>query len=377
MNSLLKFDGPNLEELLARVQRELGPEASIIEANRTRKGGIGGFFAREWFEVIVDGRSIAEDSAADGTEDGAEHQAEGEATRTKDEVDPFLALASTIDDVHEHTGGEVSRVKDRAATAFELVLAGAQREHAVGSPVLPPSPQPALTPQPALASQPALAPQPALTLHSLTNEATKSVAAPKARRLRDLDLPALLGHLDRMVPERLLPTGVAPVIAVVGDPNQVRQVAASVAAMVGLGEADVVVASPEPKDVAPWLALGDPDAARARAGRWREADHPTVVAVELSPGADGHAWAASMLQAMEVDQVRLVAKAWQLADQLAAKAQALGGIDGLDLIEMEAAAEPELFLELDLGVLAIDGRPATSELWAALMYERRMDERHQ
>jgi hypothetical protein len=37
-----------------------------------------------------------------------------------------------------------------------------------------------------------------------------------------------------------------------------------------------------------------------------------------------------------------------MTDQLAAKATALGGVDGFDLVEVDAAAEPELFLELDL-----------------------------
>ncbi len=43
-----------LEELLDRVRKEVGSDANIVAANRIRKGGIGGFFAREGFEVLVD-----------------------------------------------------------------------------------------------------------------------------------------------------------------------------------------------------------------------------------------------------------------------------------------------------------------------------------
>ena len=43
-----------LEDLLERVRDEVGPDARIVAANRVRKGGVGGFFAREAFEVLVE-----------------------------------------------------------------------------------------------------------------------------------------------------------------------------------------------------------------------------------------------------------------------------------------------------------------------------------
>jgi hypothetical protein len=49
-----RFDGPVLEDLLDRVRAEAGAGAQIVAANRVRKGGLGGFFAREYYEVIVD-----------------------------------------------------------------------------------------------------------------------------------------------------------------------------------------------------------------------------------------------------------------------------------------------------------------------------------
>jgi hypothetical protein len=49
-----RFEGPVLEDLLDRVRAEAGSSAQIVAANRVRKGGLGGFFAREYFEVIVD-----------------------------------------------------------------------------------------------------------------------------------------------------------------------------------------------------------------------------------------------------------------------------------------------------------------------------------
>ncbi len=54
MASQLAFEGPVLQDLLDRVRAEIGPDAKIIAANRVRKGGVGGFFAREAYEVLVE-----------------------------------------------------------------------------------------------------------------------------------------------------------------------------------------------------------------------------------------------------------------------------------------------------------------------------------
>ncbi len=54
MSSQLRFEGNDLEDLLERVRSEVGEDARIVAANKLRKGGVGGFFARELFEVIVE-----------------------------------------------------------------------------------------------------------------------------------------------------------------------------------------------------------------------------------------------------------------------------------------------------------------------------------
>lgn len=55
MASQLRFEGPDLEELLDRVRTEVGADARIVAANKVRKGGVGGFFSREYFEVVLEG----------------------------------------------------------------------------------------------------------------------------------------------------------------------------------------------------------------------------------------------------------------------------------------------------------------------------------
>lgn len=48
-----RFTGRELTALLEQVREELGAEATIVEANKVRTGGIAGFFANERFEVIA------------------------------------------------------------------------------------------------------------------------------------------------------------------------------------------------------------------------------------------------------------------------------------------------------------------------------------
>ena len=49
------FEGPDIQKVLARIQSELGPAAQIVSAEKVRRGGFGGFFARETYQVVVDG----------------------------------------------------------------------------------------------------------------------------------------------------------------------------------------------------------------------------------------------------------------------------------------------------------------------------------
>ena len=62
-----RFEGPDLQALLDRVRSRMGDDARIIAANRVRKGGVGGFFAREFFEVIVAGPEVPVATDAPGT----------------------------------------------------------------------------------------------------------------------------------------------------------------------------------------------------------------------------------------------------------------------------------------------------------------------
>lgn len=358
MNNQLSFDGPNIETLLEQVQREHGPDVTIVDARQFRRGGVAGFFAKEWYELVV--QVPTEPETGDPIEPAPGRSVEPESATG--ELDPLIEWALAVDDRREvETGGGATAADPDPADAFALALASAHREAALGN---------------HRAEDPGHQVLAAVqTLSTPAPGTATAVPAPRTSRLRDLDLARLLAHLEQVVPEHTVPERSDPVIAVVGETSAARAAASALAATYGLEADDVLVARPESvAGTPPWVELTTPSQVRIRARRWADCGHATIVVVELAPGLEGHAWAASILSALGADQVRLVARAWQLTDQLHAKSQALGGVDGLDVVEVDTAAEPELFLELDLPVLAFDGRPATAELWAALLYERRIDE---
>ncbi|MBX9245160.1 hypothetical protein ICW40_10115 [Actinotalea ferrariae] len=74
MPTRLLLDGEDLRSLMLRVKAEMGPGARIVKAERIRTGGIGGFFAKEHYELTVEvpdpvhpGRRIQERNASAGT----------------------------------------------------------------------------------------------------------------------------------------------------------------------------------------------------------------------------------------------------------------------------------------------------------------------
>jgi hypothetical protein len=48
-----RFEGPTIEAVLAQIEQEMGAEATIVNAHKVRRGGLGGFFSRERCEVEV------------------------------------------------------------------------------------------------------------------------------------------------------------------------------------------------------------------------------------------------------------------------------------------------------------------------------------
>lgn len=115
----LRLDAPSLVELTERVEREYGPRARILSAERVTVGGLRGLFARTYFEAEV------EIPDATGAEPGA--PAFAMPVPTGPAVSPASAGAAGID-----------ALLDRAERAEERMHAGLRDDS-----VREPAPQPA------------------------------------------------------------------------------------------------------------------------------------------------------------------------------------------------------------------------------------------
>jgi hypothetical protein len=347
------YEGPCLEEVLARVRDELGADATIVEARRRRKGGVAGFFAREWFEVIA----VAGDAGGGGSEGPAVAEPRAAAPPVEpspaSEADPLLALVDAADAAERPTAPDADRLRVNG----RALLAASRRGFRADS-------------------TPTGAGDQASAVDVVDDRVVDDTVAMPVRPSppRVIRGEALAPLLDRLATRaRPAPWPSAPaVVAVVGDLTAAKQVGAALAPRFGVDPDGVAVAAQiTPAGVPRWLRLDDPGAAAVRAGAWRARGRPAVVAVELVPGADGHAAAAAVLAALAPDQIRLVAPAWRDPTELELKVAALGGVDVVDLVELDQADDPEAFLDGDHPVGSLDGRPASPELWAAALLAAR------
>jgi len=112
------LEGDGLDELLARVADEHGEGARVVRAERVRVGGVGGFFARQRYEVVVElddepdaPASQPADGAAPAVQEAVRPAEEsGEAPEVVvDERRPATAPQLTSADAGEHQHGPRGR----------------------------------------------------------------------------------------------------------------------------------------------------------------------------------------------------------------------------------------------------------------------------
>jgi hypothetical protein len=362
-----RFSGRELAALLSQVRDELGDEATIVEANRLRRGGIGGFFAKECFEVVAAPSTSPPPSGPMDAPSGAVH------------LDGLLDRAELVSTGERLTaaGGRPSpSAEGRSADPFREVLRGAivdltepdQTPAArAGAPVEPDevpstiadgSPPPAPTgPQ---------APQP--------THRDRSVSPPPERRPstrpvpfagRPMTVGGFWGRLARF--ERMLdPEPLAGnVTAVVGPLDDALGVARRLAAHGGVAAGDLTVATDRGQvaGIPPWQVVDDRPELVERVRYWRGHGGRAVVVVDLDVGM---ARAARLLSLVAADLTRLVVPDLSDPVALAETLRALGPVTAIDI---SRPPEPALLLQLvehGVRVATVCGRPLTAELLAGL-----------
>jgi hypothetical protein len=182
----------------------------------------------------------------------------------------------------------------------------------------------------------------------------------------------LLEAFGSLVPAPPVPRRTGSLLVVVGAGVPARRLAAAVAADIGIDPAEVPFASRH--DGAHAVVTGKllvrsaEDAAELAPG-WRRS-RPAVVVVDASVTGPERSWASHLIAALRPTAVWGVVEATAKAEDIAAWAEALGGIDALALENLEATVSPASSLGVGIPVARIDGQPATAARWAAAIVDR-------
>ena len=407
MASQLRFEGAVLEDLLDQVRTEVGPNARIVAANRIRKGGVGGFFAREGFEVIVD---LSDDTGNGNARNG---QGNGRA-RPQDRVPAsVLDIADDISVNEREQVIDLSEPLPQAAAPistetrdFGAMLQDLSRqldEEELGEPVVqtapmaPPHPEPVIEPPVSpqthyrrvttdqVASPTVAAPMPTLPAPTPPPAPPRTPPAPRHdvsadAQLRALGLPhelvpshaaaadlrtALFQRLSQLPPPPMIPRMAGVVVAVVGIGTAPISLSRRIADELEIDPDHIVLATPEPMS-----ELSHPDDAAMSRRSWRRREEPTVVACSIGAGRAQLGWAHRMLDKLEPTVTWAVVEASCKPDDIAHRVSLLGGVDVLALNGIADTVSPASVLGLGIPVGRLGSKYATPAAWADLLIER-------
>ena len=166
------------------------------------------------------------------------------------------------------------------------------------------------------------------------------------------------------------------VVVIAGPADQAVAVASQVAAWMSVPSTAVVLAG----NIDPIRGHGrrlrtveEASTARRKADKVAAYGEPLIVALGVAPGVRGAQSAAPMLKALDADVAWAVVDATKRAaiqEQSLAQLQAKARIDGLAAIGTAEAQAPGALLDASLPIAWMDGLPAASVVWAALLGER-------
>jgi hypothetical protein len=358
----LRYEGSQLDDVLERVRDEHGPGARIVSADLARTKGIGGFFARETYQVTVE-------LDPPPTVLSAEPAPRPAPARPSRPAEPAPIAARSESEPPPPRFAESARPAPGTQPEFARMLADLVEDPGR-------DPEPPATPV-ASAPRQMSAAQREASLSDMTVDVTDDdTSRPRVVSVADaideapVALCELVGQLGQLVAPAVPPPAHG-VVAIVGARSDAVEVAVALAQSMGRAASDVLVAAPTDSGVTPrTVAAIVADSARRRSIRGLMG--PMIVAVAIAPGAEGERWATDTVAALDPHQVRVAVGGWRPIDRTAQHLTALRsvvGVDALDLVELEGAAAPEQFLRLGVPVGTIDGAEATATAWASLLLD--------
>jgi hypothetical protein len=387
-----RFEGPDLEVLLDDVRDRFGPDVAIVEANRVRKGGVGGFFAREVYEVVVESDDAVTPPPAERPRsllDLVDAVQDGPAAPTS--TQPQFYDVERRGDLDQPVRPSAAAMSSEGA-AFADVLDRIARATAA------PEPQVAAAP----ASSPATAPtapapdvdEPFRSFADIAPTARRPEPEPVRHRAPEVDRAALArlglpGRLVRKAPTDLdrlstllhlaeafprareLPSTPGTVIALVGDRGGMERAVTWVHEQLGLAPNRLMLASRSETRVFPaGRRMSSPQEAGELGRSWRRVGVPTLVVVDDPVGIRTTSWARHVLDALEPSAVWAVVDAQRKPEDVVAWAERIGGVDAIALDGTDQTASPAAIVGTGVPVGLIDGHAASPARWAAVLDER-------
>ncbi len=422
MPSQQRFEGPELEQLVDDVRHRYGDDVAIVEANKVRRGGVGGFFARELFEVVVevDDENPARTPSGprtlmdlvDAVDDGPEPQFY-DVEKTDDLEWETLASPETVEALLDQL--DETRSRGRAPVPQTTVSTDGDAFADVLRRIAHSTEEPTRTPASAAAddepfrsfaddarraaSSSRRAPAPARASepgprtpvrgqrprNSPSRPATPGLALDR-RQLAELGLPAdvldrplratdrisaLLELAESFPRPRPLPTGPDAVIALVGDRSAMEHAVAWVNEQLGLAPDRLMLATRNEEKVFPLeRRIADHDRAAELRRSWRRRSTPVLVAVDAPVGLRHTTWTRHVLDALEPAAVWAVVDAQRKPEDVVAWGERIGGVDAVAIDRTGETASPAAILTTGLPVSLLDGHAATPARWAAVLDER-------
>ena len=427
MPTRILLEGPQLEPLLSQVRDDYGSRARIVSANKVRSGGLGGFFAKQRFELSVE---LSDPTPAPPPEAESDAEASFAADTLLDLVEsredrfdaprPPVPFAATVTAPNARTAelpvlsriGAGASVPPRASvvsttgTAFADVMAGL-RGDLDADPADRPT-QPATAPPPSATAQPAT-PQSATPQRAAGSRAATTgtsgrrgigngavaiarayqpplpAPSPLGADLAALGVPAqlaarvygedpyqaVLTMLAGLGEPPAPPGGPGDVLIIAGEQRPALSTAQWAARVLHLEPAQVLIAGPSTAgtDIHPARRITGALDAERRARRMHRADVAWIVVLDAPLGMDP-AWAEGICDALGASTVWATVDATRKPGDTANHLRTIGRIDALAVYAADLCADPGTVLALPSPVALLDGAPATAHEWAALLARR-------
>ncbi|MEN3309550.1 MAG: hypothetical protein V7603_5752 [Micromonosporaceae bacterium] len=405
MPTRVLLEGPEIESLLAQVREEYGSGVRIISADKVRTGGLGGFFAKQRYELSVEVPDGLAGHPVDGLlalleaaeSDQPPHAADGPDLPpvTRPLKKAAAVPATTAVAVPARTADTPPRagLVSTATAAFADVMAsvggtlGAPVRTAAATPYTPPTVAPAERHAPAERPVPAER-HAAIEAHAPAERRAgrQPAPAPLAGELVALGLPArmaeratgadpyqsILNALAGMPRPPAAPAAHGDVLVIAGELPAALAVARQVATTVGLDPAKILVASTATAGTGVHAShrITGPEDARRRARRLQVAPAPHVVVLDAPVHGGDTAWVRAVRAALAPTAVWAVVDATRKTAETLRHLHGLGPVDALGVYGAGDCGDPASVLGLDPPVALVDGRVADTHAWAALLSQR-------